>query len=95
MEEALTPAVTIKHWKDFTWKDWLRVGAGVILLLLGLAGLVLPILQGVLFLILSALLLAPYSRSVQRLQTWAERRFPEVHRKAQALADRLMPWHRH
>ncbi|MDN5862325.1 MAG: hypothetical protein L0H19_02640 [Salinisphaera sp.] len=89
MEKALPNPMTVKRWHEFTWKDWLRVVAGLVMLVLGLIGLVFPVLQGVLFLIISALLLAPYSRAVQRLQAWGEHRFPETHRRAHGLIARL------
>lgn len=50
-----------------------------IFLLLGLAGLVLPLLQGWLFLVISALLFSMYSPS---LRTWIYRRtikYPNIH----------------
>ncbi len=52
---------------------------GVAFLLLGLAGLVLPILQGWLFLIIGLLLLSAYSPS---LRAWIEKhtvKYPKVH----------------
>lgn len=73
---------------EMTWRDYLRVGAGIFFLLLGLAGLVLPILQGVLFLIVSAILLAPYSVWVQKQLIRFETRFPWIADKARGLAAR-------
>lgn len=73
----------------YTWKDYLRIGAGVVMFILGLIGLVFPILQGVLFLIIAAALLAPYSVTIRRLQAWSERRFPSSHERAHALRERL------
>ncbi len=52
---------------------------GVAFLLLGLAGLVLPILQGWLFLIIGLLLLSAYSPT---LRAWIEKhtvKYPKVH----------------
>lgn len=49
---------------------------GWVCLLIGVAGLVLPILQGWLFLALGALLLAPDLPIFARLVCWVERRFP-------------------
>lgn len=73
---------------EMTWRDYLRVGAGLFFFLLGLAGLVLPILQGVLFLIVSAILLAPYSVWVQKQLIRFETRFPWIADKARGLAAR-------
>lgn len=53
---------------------------GVLFLLLGLAGLVLPILQGWLFLAISLLLFSLYSPG---LRAWLDRhtvRYPHLHR---------------
>lgn len=78
-----------KRFSDYTWKDSLRVTAGVIMLCLGLVGLVFPVLQGILFLIVAAVLLAPYSRCIRRGLAWLRLRFPETHRKARQLMRRL------
>ena len=76
------------RWAEMTWADYLRVGAGLFFFLLGIAGLVLPILQGVLFLIVSAILLAPYSRWVQKQLRRLERRFPSIFQRARGIAKR-------
>lgn len=74
-----------------TWRDYVRIGLGVFFFLLGIAGLILPILQGVLFLIVSAFLLAPYSLWVQKQLARSERRFPWLFEKARAAAARWSP----
>lgn len=76
------------RWADMTWRDYVRIGAGVFFFLLGIAGLVLPILQGVLFLIVSAFLLAPYSLWVQKQLARFERKFPWLSDKARGIATR-------
>jgi|GEM_PF-1076348 len=76
------------HWRDMTWRDYVRIGLGIVMLVLGVVGLVLPVLQGVLFLIISAILLAPYSRWVRRQLDRGERRFPWVAAKARAITQR-------
>jgi uncharacterized membrane protein YbaN (DUF454 family) len=48
------------------------------LLILGIAGLVLPLLQGWLFIALAALLLAPDVPIFARLLSWIENRFPAL-----------------
>lgn len=83
MTKALAPKPA------YTWRDCTRIAAGIAMLLLGLAGLVLPVLQGILFLIVAAFLLAPYSRTIRKLLAWSERRFPAAHRKAQEFQDRF------
>lgn len=80
----------MKHWRTFTWKDYLRVGAGMFMFVLGLVGLVLPILQGVLFLIISAVLLAPYSDKVQGWLDATERRYPELHRRLHQFKEKYL-----
>lgn len=86
---AGTPAQPQRiRWVDMTWRDYLRVGAGVFFFLLGIAGLVLPILQGVLFLIVSAILLAPYSLWVQKQLARFETKFPWIAEKARGLTAR-------
>jgi Flp pilus assembly protein TadB len=76
------------RWKQMTWKDYLRVGLGIVMFILGVAGLVLPILQGILFLIISAILLAAYSRWVQEKLDGFEARFPWVTDKARGITRR-------
>jgi len=88
-EAAGTPAEPTRiRWADMTWRDYLRVGAGVFFFLLGVAGLVLPILQGVLFLIISAILLAPYSLWVQKQLARFEAKFPWIAEKAKSFTTR-------
>jgi uncharacterized membrane protein YbaN (DUF454 family) len=56
----------------------LRHLAGWSLLVLGVAGLFLPILQGWLFIALGALLLAPDVPLFARVLDWIEKRFPAL-----------------
>jgi len=55
-----------------------RISLGTILILLGIPGLVLPILQGWLFLALGALLLSVDVPLFDRLVRWIEERVPPV-----------------
>ena len=89
--ESAEPEPTRIRFADMTWRDYVRIGLGVFFFLLGIAGLVLPILQGVLFLIISAILLAPYSIWVQKQLRRFERRFPWVAEQARAVAARWNP----
>lgn len=84
--DAVQPRVI--RWRDMTWRDYLRIGAGLFFFVLGIAGLVLPILQGVLFLIVSAILLAPYSRWVQKQLDRLEKRFPSIFERARGITSR-------
>ncbi len=69
------------------------ISLGVFFLALGLAGLVLPVLQGWLFLIIGILLLSAYSPT---LRAWIEKhtvKFPHVHRwvgKADGWIERII-----
>lgn len=79
-----------------TWRDGLRVTAGIIMLFLGLLGLFLPILQGILFLLISGFLLAPFSPPIQRILDWARRRHPRIFARARVIRARLRRrLHRH
>lgn len=73
---------------DYTWKDIARIALGCGMVMLGVLGLIFPILNGTLFLIISAFLLAPYSQRVRRLLNRAERRFPTIFERARNLGRR-------
>jgi len=60
----------------------LRIAVGVALLVLGLAGLVLPVLQGLLFLFLGVVLLAPDVAAFRYLLRRLEARFPGLAERA-------------
>ena len=66
-----------------------RHALGWSLLILGIAGLVLPVLQGWLFIALAALLLAPDIPIFARLLNWIEARFPSLRHPIQRLRVRL------
>jgi uncharacterized membrane protein YbaN (DUF454 family) len=59
------------------------------LLVVGIAGLVLPVLQGWLFIALAALLLAPDVPLFARLLGWIENRFPALRHPIQRVRARL------
>lgn len=59
-------------------KNIVRIGAGGIFIILGLLGLVLPILQGLLFLAIGLVLLAPDIPLFHRMFCWVEIRFPKT-----------------
>jgi len=56
---------------------WIRKILGIFFLLVGIAGLFLPILQGILFLIIGTLLLAGDSIWVRRKIAGLKTRYPE------------------
>lgn len=60
----------------------IRLALGVIFLLLGLAGLALPILQGLLFLFIGIMLLAPDVPFFRHMLKWLEARFPKLAARA-------------
>ncbi|HPC82201.1 MAG TPA: PGPGW domain-containing protein [Thermoanaerobaculaceae bacterium] len=70
-------------------KGVLRHVAGWTCLLLGVAGLFLPVLQGWLLIGLGALLLSPDVPLFRRLVSWIERRSPALERGIGALRKKL------
>ncbi|MDH5747986.1 MAG: hypothetical protein OEY85_01620 [Rhodospirillales bacterium] len=54
---------------------------GVIFVVLGIAGLFLPFLQGILFLLVGLLLLSAVSPRARMFRMWLGRRFPRVRQK--------------
>lgn len=69
-------------------KRTLIIAAGVIFILIGLVGLVLPFLQGFLFLAIGAVLLSIVSPAIR---TWIEahtRPYPRIHR----FVERTQKW---
>lgn len=63
--------------------DLARLTAGSFFFLLGILGLFLPILQGILFLTIAAVLLAPYIPVFHRFKLYLYRRFPGVRHQIQ------------
>lgn len=69
-------------------KKYFIITLGVLFILLGLAGLVLPFLQGWLFLAIGALLLSMYSPGIR---TWMDKhtiKYPKLH----AMVERAHGW---
>ena len=66
-----------------------RISLGTILILLGIPGLVLPILQGWLFLALGALLLSVDIPLFDRLVRWIEKKVPPVKKPVERLRNFL------
>jgi len=62
----------------------LRLAFGIFFIALGFAGLFLPILQGILFIIIGLLLIAPYSKTIRRWITLFETRHPHLYERAQS-----------
>lgn len=69
-------------------KKYFIITLGVLFIIVGLAGLVLPVLQGWFFLAIGALLLSMYSPGIR---TWMDRhtaRYPKLH----AFVERAQGW---
>ncbi|GAW29258.1 PGPGW domain-containing protein [Carboxydocella sp. ULO1] len=66
-------------------KKLLRLSLGLIFLILGIAGLFLPVLQGILFLLLALYLLAPDWPWARKWQKKLQARYP-------GLTNRLRFW---
>ena len=60
------------HWRI------VRISLGIALAILGVAGLFLPVLQGILLLVASVLVLSVDVPVFRRLRRWLSRRFPRV-----------------
>ncbi len=61
--------------------------AGWTLLAIGVAGLILPVIPGWLFLGAGALLLAPHVRRFHRFAAWIHWRFPVLRKKLRIFRD--------
>ncbi len=70
-------------------KRIIRLVLGFIFLILGILGLFLPILQGILFLVISALLLAPDVPFIRRLLKKLRRKYPRAVRIAESISGTL------
>lgn len=66
-----------------------RYTFGILFLILGVAGLFLPILQGILFIIVGLLILAPESRRIQRLLDKLRERYPAVFEAAERTKEKF------
>lgn len=66
-----------------------RIILGTLSMAVGLAGLVLPILQGWFFIAIGALLLAPDVPVLARLIRWVETKYPLVRRSTARLRHLL------
>lgn len=63
--------------RSLIWK-WISIVGGVMLLLIGIAGLALPGIQGVLTILAALALLSPHSRRARWLLRWIKDRFHRV-----------------
>ncbi len=67
----------------------IRISLGAVFLLLGIAGLFLPIFQGLLFLALGALLLSVDLPVFNRMVCWMERRYPRSAKHLERFREKL------
>jgi uncharacterized membrane protein YbaN (DUF454 family) len=74
---------------------FLRISLGTILILLGIPGLVLPILQGWLFLALGALLLSIDIPWFERMVLWIENRVPPIKKPLERMRNFLRRTNHH
>ncbi len=70
-------------------KRTLLIATGWLFIVLGVAGLFLPILQGILFLVIGLLILSREYTWARNLLRRFEERFPEVSKKASRAARRV------
>lgn len=67
----------------------IKIVVGILLIPLGIAGLFLPFLQGILFLLLAFVLLASEVPFVARLRDRLRERYPEPFERTERFAERL------
>ena len=70
-------------------KRILKILLGILLILRGLIGLFLPILQGILFLLLGTLILSSESERVRRLMALIRLRYPKQYEKSHQLGNKI------
>ena len=68
-------------------KRILRYIAGLTFIVLGIIGCFLPVLQGILFLIIGMIILAPEIPALQKILSILQRKYPEIFRKAERLKE--------
>jgi len=73
-------------------KHYALLGLGWLFILLGIAGLFLPVLQGILFLCIGLILLSRRSARVRWLMLRAGRRWPKFRRALDLSRARLAQW---
>jgi uncharacterized membrane protein YbaN (DUF454 family) len=65
----------------------LRITAGVALVLIGIVGLILPVMPGWVFIIPGLVILGEYSPRIQRLVHWAKAKYECAVHRAQPTRD--------
>jgi uncharacterized protein len=70
------------------WK-LLRIVFGLFFFALGFAGLFLPVLQGILFIIVGLLLIAPYNRTIRRWVGLFQTKHPYLYDRAHSMMSKF------
>ncbi len=70
-------------------KKFIRYFLGGFFIIIGIVGLFLPILQGIFFLILGLLILAPESKTVQKILKQLRKKFPTIFLKSAQLKKKI------
>ncbi|HZH27556.1 MAG TPA: PGPGW domain-containing protein [Azospirillaceae bacterium] len=76
------------------WVRWLKLAAGYAFLVLGVAGLVLPFLQGILFLLIGLSILATEQAWAHRLVERVRARYPGLSARVDEARARATAWWR-
>lgn len=66
-------------------KRFIRLVFGIFCLILGVIGLFLPILQGIIFIVIGLLVLAPESKRIRQLLARLRMKYPGVFEKAEQM----------
>ncbi len=72
-----------------TLKRWFIISLGWVFIVLGIAGLFLPVLQGILFLLIGLLILSSEYVWAHRLLTRLRERFPKLADRAHAISTSI------
>ena len=75
-----------------TIKRWTLLAAGWFFIVLGIAGLFLPILQGILFLLIGLLILSSEYVWAHRILSRLRERFPRIAQRAHAISQAAHHW---
>lgn len=67
-------------------------GLGYAFVLLGIAGLILPFLQGILFILIGLAILSRHARWAEDLVARLERRYPRLQRAIDLAETRALTW---
>jgi uncharacterized protein len=71
-------------------KRFFRYVLGIFFLILGVIGLFLPILQGILFIFIGLLILAPESRLIRKFLARLRRKYPVLFEKAEQIKKKFI-----